>query len=473
MGKMRRLLAAVLVASMLFGTNGVSYAAETIADGASQETTVEETTEAVTEPEKQDEVTEAVDAEDNTSGSEQDEQDAVEPASADKSTDITEEAEPSKEEADAVQEEEKAAEDTPQAEEVPAEGKETLPATTEAEGTSEVKAEEEIPAVKTEYTYHDDYVDVVATLQRADAVPDDAELVVTPVTPQADGYNYDAYMDALNDQAEEGKEYNSDNTLLYDIAFMYEEKDAEGNGTGRMVEYQPEFGAVNISISFKQNQLSDQIVTEGNESEEVEILHLPLSDSVRDSVDTTADATDISKDDIRVESVQSEQIDVSGENVEFKVSGLSVLSVARPTKAPLRAGAGVTGTISFFNEQATQKAPFDPENGDSYFILVTLKEKEGENAGEIAGWGIQHIPAAEITGQLEFAFAVNEFYAFGEDGTTTDTPLDYDANAYDVSSRLYRGQQILCPDTGRRKRRCTRRGRLFPGCKGGKRKQSV
>ena len=49
MGKMRRLLAAVLVASMLFGTNGVSYAAETIADGASQETTVEETTEAVTE----------------------------------------------------------------------------------------------------------------------------------------------------------------------------------------------------------------------------------------------------------------------------------------------------------------------------------------------------------------------------------------------------------------------------------------
>ena len=39
MGKMRRLLAAVLVASMLFGTNGVSYAAETIADDVSQETT--------------------------------------------------------------------------------------------------------------------------------------------------------------------------------------------------------------------------------------------------------------------------------------------------------------------------------------------------------------------------------------------------------------------------------------------------
>ena len=49
MGKMRRLLAAVLVTSMLFGTNGVSYAAETITDGASQETTVEETTETVTE----------------------------------------------------------------------------------------------------------------------------------------------------------------------------------------------------------------------------------------------------------------------------------------------------------------------------------------------------------------------------------------------------------------------------------------
>ena len=96
MGKMRRLLAAVLVASMLFGTNGVSYAAETIADGASQETTVEETTDAateeVTEPEKQDDVTETAAAEENTSGSEQDEQDAVEPASADMAADTTDEA---------------------------------------------------------------------------------------------------------------------------------------------------------------------------------------------------------------------------------------------------------------------------------------------------------------------------------------------------------------------------------------------
>lgn len=70
------------------------------------------------------------------------------------------------------------------------------------------------------YSYEDDYVEVTAILQRADAVPDDAILVVTPVVQDSEGYNYDAYMDALNDASDESKEYTSENTLLYDIAFM-------------------------------------------------------------------------------------------------------------------------------------------------------------------------------------------------------------------------------------------------------------
>ena len=107
---------------------------------------------------------------------------------------------------------------------------------TEAAAEATTAAAEELPATRTEYTYSDSNVSVKVTLQKADAVPDDADLVVTRVTDRTDGYNYDAYMDALNDQAEDGKEYTSDNTLLYDIAFMYEEKDAEGNGTGKVIE---------------------------------------------------------------------------------------------------------------------------------------------------------------------------------------------------------------------------------------------
>ena len=444
-----RLLAIALAGAMVFNSSPFTALAK-----GTQSTGVEAQAEeelAQEDSVEQEEETAAEEPDETADSSEQagEEEDSSEEASADSSQKEAEEegSDPTVETPDATEEMPGTTEAAPEEEPENKDSEETQAAedagAASSQESSEASSQEsaetaKVPEVREqkEYTYEDDEIYVVAVLDDAAAVPDDAKLQVTAINESSSDYNYDAYMEALNENAEE-KEYNSDNTLLYDVAFLYEEKDAEGNGTGKIIEYQPDFGAVKISISFKQDQLSDQIVTERNENEEVEILHLPLSDSVRDSVDTTADATDISKDDIRVESVQSEQIDVSGENVEFKVSGLSVLSVARPTKAPLRAGAGVTGTISFFNEQATQKAPFEPENGDDYFVLVTLKEKEGENAGEIAGWGIQHIPAAEITGQSEFAFAVNEFYAFGEDGTTTDTPLDYDASAYDVSSRLF------------------------------------
>ena len=449
MGKMRRLLAAVLVASMLFGTNGVSYAAETIADGASQETTVEETTDAateeVTEPEKQDDVTETAAAEENTSGSEQDEQDAVEPASADMAADTTDEVEPSKEEVEADQEEEKTAEDT-QAEEVSTEGKDMLPVTDGAESTPEVKTEEEKPAVRTEYTYSDEDVDVKAVLQQADAVPDDAALVVTRVTADTDGYKYDAYMEALNDQAEEGKEYNSDNTLLYDIAFMYEEKDAEGNGTGKIVEYQPDPGTVEIQIEFKQDQLNNQFSAE--ETENVEILHLPLTDSVREAVETTAAATEISKDDIIVEPVQDENIDVKSESVGFTVTGLSLIALAAPKKAPtspLKAPA--TGTISGevrlfekdgttpLNNQDVINTGFEPYKGHG--VLVYIKNKDGDKS--VAGWQIVDITKhANYSAVTPFEFDAANFHVFKNEGKEYDAEtVAFDPEKHDVVFRLY------------------------------------
>ena len=111
-----------------------------------------------------------------------------------------------------------------------------------------------------------------ARLERADAVPDDAELVVTPVTVESTDYNYDAYMDALNQDPE--KEYTSENTLLYDIAFMIDEKDADGNLTGKKVEFTPAAGDVNVSIRFKKNQLKNELGVET--ADDIEVIHLPI-----------------------------------------------------------------------------------------------------------------------------------------------------------------------------------------------------
>ena len=184
---------------------------------------------------------------------------------------------------------------------------------------------------KTTYKYEDSKVKVTATLEYATAVPDDAEFVVTEVTPDADGYNYDAYMEALNKKAsnlgEEPEVYTEDNTLLYDVAFFV--TDEEGNRS----EYQPEDGSVSIMIEFKKNQLEDMAGTEEvvdtwadyASGETATFIHLPLSDSVKEATDSTQDATDISASDIRVEIV-AQDVAVTNEEVTFELNDFSVIA---------------------------------------------------------------------------------------------------------------------------------------------------
>ena len=82
------------------------------------------------------------------------------------------------------------------------------------------------------YTYEDSEVVVTATLAAPDAVPDEAEFRVTRVTPQTAGYNYDVYMQALNNNAEmispdnsangqESDVYTEKNTLLMILHFWW------------------------------------------------------------------------------------------------------------------------------------------------------------------------------------------------------------------------------------------------------------
>ena len=251
---------------------------------------------------------------------------------------------------------------------------------------------------KDQFQYENDEVKVTATLSSEGAIPADAEFKVTKVTAATAGYNYDAYMQALNNNAEAispeqkttdtNEVYNDKNTLLYDVAFLVDEdklekkdesqiseKDENISGsenqedsfteldsnesenddfssetanalaedskqdettqsvndviddgesqTKEKVEYQPAAGTVTIKFEFKNKQLTQEL--DIKDIDQVEIIHLPLVEEVRDSVNTTADATAISAEDVKVEPVNGAS--VSGDNANFELTNLSIVAL--------------------------------------------------------------------------------------------------------------------------------------------------
>ena len=195
---------------------------------------------------------------------------------------------------------------------------------------------------KSVFTYEDDQVLVTASLQHAGAIPEDAQLVVTPVTPESGDYNYAAYMNALNANADRivadsertdggRKNFTEENTLLYDVAFLAPAIDEEGNvQEDNLVEYQPAEGMVNISFIFKQNQLSDGL--DARSEEDLTIVHLPLQEAVKEETATTAAATDISAADVNVEIV-ADSVSLNGntDQADFCLSSFSVVAVVGGT----------------------------------------------------------------------------------------------------------------------------------------------
>ena len=204
---------------------------------------------------------------------------------------------------------------------------ETVSSSSEKDLTAEEKIQKDLDdSEKTVYSYEDSHISVTATLTDPKAVPDSARFVVTPVTQNSTAYNYDAYMDALNKDADaEADEpvYTDENTLLYDMAFYYDEP--QEDGSTKEVEFEPVDGSVQIAAEFKKDQLTKDIAAENDE--DVEVTHLPLTDEVKDSVDTTAKATNISTDDVKVENVQSANVSVDGtQTAEFSTDSFSVFA---------------------------------------------------------------------------------------------------------------------------------------------------
>lgn len=181
--------------------------------------------------------------------------------------------------------------------------------------SAEEEAAEEVKATKTNYVWKDDKVIVTAVLSDAEAIPDDAELIATAIDKDSEDYNYEAYMKALNDSSVSS--YTEKNTLLYDIAFI---KDG--------VELQPESGKVSVRFEFLDKQLADSIGAK--KAADVNVIHLPLTDDVKEQYDTTADAKDIKAEDINVEALTPAdndlKVSVKNEKVVFNTDSFSVFA---------------------------------------------------------------------------------------------------------------------------------------------------
>ena len=205
-------------------------------------------------------------------------------------------------------------------------------ATTLSGDTLEITEDAELKLVyfkvnsKSEFEYKADGMKVKVKLSDPASLPDGIELKVTALDQNTEGYNYDAYMSALNDNAEAIAEqaglesantYNEDNTLLFDIAFMYGGE-----------EIQPAEGSVSVSVEFEQKQLTDSL--SATSEEEITVVHLPLKDEIKESVEITStqEATDITSSDIEVKTLTEATVAVEGtEKIEFSEESFSIFAV--------------------------------------------------------------------------------------------------------------------------------------------------
>ena len=285
-----------------------------------------------------------------------------------------------------------------------------------------------IPTKRT-YEYRDSNVYVVATLQYPEAVPDDARFVVTRVTPETSGYNYDAYLDALNHTVEEDDAYTEENTLLYDIAFLVEEKDELGNPTGNIIEFEPERGGADISIQFRSEQL-DSIGAES--PEDIEVRHLPLTEEVRDSIDTTAEATGISSDDIIVEDLYAEA-NIEGESVTFFADSLSLVSL-RNLKSGAPGDAALSGAKLVLNFVQDDKPYTASIPAGLYYLRIKVKATDGQDRFNLQ----------EISGSLEKReISIDGLHLYDNNGSGE---YAVDTNATDMEVTLWKKNTVNVAD---------------------------
>lgn len=302
------------------------------------------------------------------------------------------------------------------------EGRYTLQASLVGEGTTIVvtteqdtpQAQQPAEARNTQdtFTYEDDSVKVTARLSDPSALPEGVSFVVTPISGESSDYNYDAYLQALNDDGGDQATYTSKNTLLYDVAFLVPKTDDQGNQLeGQQVEVQLDMGNVDLSFEFKKNQLASGI--EARTDGGVQIRHLPLTDDVREANDTTAAATDISAQDINVQAVQATEVSVADEQASFKLDSMSVVAISN-----LLAQTGYPITVRFVDAEGNLQASPALQGNTVLFVKTDHQASQWNRGSYFAKLPLQQ--------EAEHIYAVDSLIA--EWGTDpTDTLVEGDA----------------------------------------------
>ncbi|MBP7348938.1 MAG: Cna B-type domain-containing protein, partial [Butyrivibrio sp.] len=246
---------------------------------------------------------------------------------------------------------------------------------------------------KTSYAYEDDSIKVTATLQKANAIPDDAELIVTPVTKESKDFNYDAYMQALNNHADEIAQqadidvmnYSEDNTLLYDISFISNNQKIE-----------PADGSVAVSVQFKKKQLSDGLNIEN--AEDLTIIHLPVAENaVSDAASTftfddVIDESNLTAKDLSVDVLKDAAVTVtdtqeatfdlnSFSTICFVDSNNNIVNGIKPGKSYTYED--ILGNAKYFGIVANTFSPTG--DIDSNFAVKRITSSNSATAGNYTG----------------------------------------------------------------------------------------
>lgn len=202
---------------------------------------------------------------------------------------------------------------------------------------------------KTIYIAFGKGIKVTATLEDANAVPDDARLRVTEID---DDEMYAAYLEAM-DEAEPEIEHTKDNTVLRDISFIMKDED------GEETEYEPTEGSVKVAIEYLGNNLKKRLGVD--DIAEVKTYHLPLAEGVKAEGEKTIDVKNVKASDINVQELDS---DVKTEKkVEVEVDSFSAVVMAKE-ETETNKGIDLNTAVKSVSVITIGGKPFTP--GDEY-----------------------------------------------------------------------------------------------------------
>lgn len=217
-----------------------------------------------------------------------------------------------------------------------------------------------------EFEYEADGIKVSVKLSNPEVLPAGVELKVAKLDSETEGYNYSAYIDALNKNSdtiaaangtEEAEVYDKTNVVLFDIGFFFEEK-----------EYQLADGTAEVSITFPEKPISEGLGA--TEAEEVTVVHLPVSGDVLENVDATSEATDITADDISVEVLSNSKVTLEEEadTISFATDSFSIYGAI--TK---------TGDHTWEGSESYSAAEIVGMFGDATYFGVVANDYDGGN----------------------------------------------------------------------------------------------